>query len=479
VRLNRFVLAPIIVLVVAGIVAGLLTGAFASVARSGLYATGLLSDGGASTIPPDTFGRHNTPSRPATPDPEPRQTLLPVLAPASSGRIPNAARVKKLVDGVDRKAMKGSFSGSVIDAGTGKVLYANNGRTGYIPASTTKLLTTTAALSILGPEHRFVTKVVRSGPGGVVLVGGGDPYLTVFGSSLLPGGASLKALAKATARQLKAAKQTKVTLGYDTSLFTGPSWNADWPEVYRDQVTPTSALWVNEGRSFGSPGPRVSHPAAEAAEDFGQALTRQGIRVSKVSPARAAKGAKQVAAVNSMPLERIVEHLLMVSDNDAAEVLSRQAAIGAGKTGSYAAGRAVAKDRLTKLGVWDPSTRLRDGSGLSRKTKVSADTMAKVLRLGLQTAHPELRGVATGLPVAGVEGSLRVHYGDTQSRAGRGLVRGKTGTLSKVHTRAGYVRSVDGSLLVFAFLVNNPKNDYASIIWLDRVSSALSTCGCR
>ena len=37
-----------------------------------------------------------------------------------------------------------------------------------------------------------------------------------------------------------------------------------------------------------------------------------------------------------MPLERIVEHLLMVSDNDAAEVIFRQAAIGAEKPGSIA-----------------------------------------------------------------------------------------------------------------------------------------------
>jgi D-alanyl-D-alanine carboxypeptidase/D-alanyl-D-alanine-endopeptidase (penicillin-binding protein 4) len=37
-----------------------------------------------------------------------------------------------------------------------------------------------------------------------------------------------------------------------------------------------------------------------------------------------------------MRLERIVEHVLMISDNDAAEVLFRQAAIGAGKAGSIA-----------------------------------------------------------------------------------------------------------------------------------------------
>ena len=43
---------------------------------------------------------------------------------------------------------------------------------------------------------------------------------------------------------------------------------------------------------------------------------------------------RKIASVPSMPLERIVEQLLMVSDNDAAEVVFRQAALGAGKKGS-------------------------------------------------------------------------------------------------------------------------------------------------
>ena len=84
----------------------------------------------------------------------------------------------------------------------------------------------------------------------------------------------------------------------------------------------------------------------------------------------------------------------------------------------------------------------------------------------------------TGLPVAGVEGSLRTRYGDDQSLAGRGVVRGKTGTLTGVHALAGYLRTAGGSLLAFAFVVNGAENDFAAKVWLDRVSAALSRCGC-
>ena len=105
--------------------------------------------------------------------------------------------------------------------------------------------------------------------------------------------------------------------------------------------------------------------------------------------------------------------------------------------------------------------------------------MVKMLRAAASKQHPELRAVITGLSVAGVEGSLRRQYVDDQSLAGRGVVRGKTGTLNKVRARAGVVRTTDGSLLAYAFLINKPKNEYNAMVWLDRVTAALSTCGCR
>ena len=180
-----------------------------------------------------------------------------------------------------------------------------------------------------------------------------------------------------------------------------------------------------------------------------------------------------------MSLERIVEHLLMVSDNDAAEVIFRQAAIGAGRPGSIAEANKVVRSELTQLGIWEPGMTINDGSGLARQTKVPADAMVKMLRLAAGQKHPELRAVITGLSVAGVEGSLKRRYFDDQSLAARGVVRGKTGTLNKVRSLAGFVRTTDGSLLAFAFLINKPKNEYAAMVWLDRVTTAISTCGCR
>jgi hypothetical protein len=32
---------------------------------------------------------------------------------------------------------------------------------------------------------------------------------------------------------------------------------------------------------------------------------------------------------------------------------------------------------------------------------------------------------------------------------------------------------------VYAFLINKPKNEYNARVWLDRVTTAISACGCR
>ncbi len=476
-------IALVSLVVLAGIAVGVVTGTFGGWARSGLEATGLYSDGGASSLVPGGLGASASastvsptpsgagPSAPAAP------ILKPVLAAATPAAKPSATAVTKLINGVDRKGVGDAFSGTVIDVGTGAVLYQHKATTGFIPASTMKLLTTTAALSLIGPDHRFTTKVVAPTSGSIVLVGGGDPY---FASKSGNGKASVPALAKRTAAALKKKGVRTVSLGYDASLFTGPAWNPTWPSFYADQVSKVSALSVDEGRVTGfSPGPRVPDPPAAAAKAFAAALKKQGIAVTKTSKTKAPSGAALVASVDSLPAERIVELLLMASDNDAAEVMFRQAAIAAKQPASFDGGRKAVHDRLVKLGILDSSVRIVDGSGLSRNTRVPADSMAKALRVASEENHPELRGVITGLPVAGVEGSLRIRFFDPKASAGRGLVRAKTGTLSKVHSLAGVVRAPDGSMLAYAFIVNNPKNEWNSIVWLDRVTASLVRCGCR
>ena len=54
-----------------------------------------------------------------------------------------------------------AFTGAVLDAGSGRLLWSRNGSTGRMPASTAKLVTATNALAAFGSSHRFTTTVRR------------------------------------------------------------------------------------------------------------------------------------------------------------------------------------------------------------------------------------------------------------------------------------------------------------------------------
>src|SRR5690349_19433639 len=71
------------------------------------------------------------------------------------------------------------------EVGTGRVVAEHLASRAFMPASVTKLVSTAAALEILGPSHRFDTAVLAVGPvregvleGDVFLRGEGDPRLT-------------------------------------------------------------------------------------------------------------------------------------------------------------------------------------------------------------------------------------------------------------------------------------------------------------
>ncbi len=492
VSLKRLAVAVVALVVVSAAALGLISGAFgnglsadSSVGReNGAQSSpGALSSTVSATAPTPSTGPAGPSPGVTNATPANGSTALPrsVLQVAPPGDRPDAAAVTARIRAVSRAGVGGVYSGSVVDVGTGKTLFAHRAGAAEIPASVTKLLTSAAVLSELGPEHRFTTSVVSAGRKQIILVGGGDPYLaTRTSASTYPARASVADLAKKTAAALKKSKRTSVALGYDATLFTGPAWNPTWPSGYGDQVTPTSARWVDEGRlAGGSPGPRTSAPARQAATAFAAALRKRGITVTDVAVAEAGKGDTRIAAVSSMPLERIVEQVLMSSDNDGAEVLFRQLALAGGRTGSIAEGRRQLKATLTELGAWHDDTVVRDGSGLSRDNRIGADTLSRLLRLAATEDRPQLRALITGLPVAGVEGSLKGRFSADDTLAARGMVRGKTGTLRQVYSLAGFVRTTDGTLIAYAFITNGATGEFAAKTWLDRVAASVAGCGCR
>lgn len=369
----------------------------------------------------------------------------------------------------------------VMDLSSGEVVF-QRGAPGTVPASTTKLLTSAAALQVLGPGTRFSTRVVRSGDQ-VVLIGGGDPFLLSApraGRGQYPVRANVADLAARTARALQAAGTTTVSVAYDASLFTGPAVNPRWPDTYvpENVVPPITALWVDQGR--GGDGRYVADPARAAGEAFAAALRKRGIAVAGPPVPRAAPaGATELAVVSSAPVGEIVQQTLAVSDNNAAEVLAHHVGRELLGEASFMGGAKATLETLRGLGVDVTGSRLYDGSGLSRENLLTAGTLLDTLRVAASSEHPKLREVVTGLPVAGFTGSLQKRF-DQAPDASRGRVLAKTGTLTGVHGLAGIATDLDGSLMAFVFAADRvgPADALAAQRDLDLMAGALGACRC-
>ncbi len=357
-----------------------------------------------------------------------------------------------------------------------------------LPASTTKLLTAAAALHVLGPDHRFTTKVVLEGHGKkrrLVLVGGGDPYLASKPAPkdepVYPHRADLRTLARTTARALAGQGVRRVRLAYDDSLFTGPQASPRWEKTYLPDgvVAPITALWADEGHPADGSG-RVADPSLTAATYFAVELRAAGLVVAGAPEHRGVgQDATPVAELSSPPLAEIVERVLTVSDNEAAEVLAHQVGLATVGQASFAGGVKGVAQALTELGVRLDGDEWYDGSGLSRDNELDPGTLTDVLRAAASTDHPELRAVLSGLPVAGFTGSLEYRFADVAPLA-RGHVRAKTGTLRNTAALAGVVTDQDGSSAAFVLMADRVAllKGTAAENALDAAAAALGGCHC-
>jgi D-alanyl-D-alanine carboxypeptidase/D-alanyl-D-alanine-endopeptidase (penicillin-binding protein 4) len=149
-------------------------------------------------------------------------------------------------------AVKDAFWGiEVRDLKSQKMIYSQNADHFFVPASNTKLFTTALALTRLGPEYRFHTRVILSG-GDLVLVGAGDPNLS--GRTLpyqpnLPDPAPLAAINQ-LADEIVAHGVRRITgniVGDDTAFIYepfAPGWGLT--DTYDDDGPPVSAICVDD-----------------------------------------------------------------------------------------------------------------------------------------------------------------------------------------------------------------------------------------
>ncbi|RFA22572.1 D-alanyl-D-alanine carboxypeptidase/D-alanyl-D-alanine-endopeptidase [Subtercola boreus] len=423
----------------------------------GLLAAGSLAGGAAfasaQAAPPAEL------TATATAVPAPISTVaVPERRPQPAVAAPATIIRTCSVSALASAAGLGTFQGVVRDAATGSILFDRSGDQFSRTASVMKVLTSSAALAVLGPDHPVTTSVVRGAEAGqVVLVGGGDVTLASGSSNIYNDSASILDLAA----QVKAAWAADPSAGggeitsivLDSSLFSGDTWQPSWSRVEQTEgsTAEVTALMVDGDRANPSAdtSPRSTDPVGRAGQALRSALgsVASGARLQAgVAPA----GATVLGAVQSAPVSTMVQEAVLRSDNNEAEMLARLTAIALGAGSSFSALQTAIPAALhDSYGLNVDGLVIVDGSGLSDNDAVSALFITALFdRVDARVGN--LGVLLDGLPIADQTGTLSYRFTGSNSVVD-GKVFAKTGSIDSANTLAGVVHAADGTVLTFAF----------------------------
>lgn len=428
-----------------------------------------------------------------------------LVAPAAFARPPEVSLrplMRNRMRALDALIASAGLSGKVIcavaDVSTGAVLESVGGQMGLPPASVAKALTALYALDVLGPGHRFATRVLANGvlkdgvlDGDLILAGGGNPVLDT--KALAELASDLKAIGL---REVRGAfKVYDGALPYVHSIDPGqpdhlgysPSVSGialnfnrvhfEWvrgasgysvtmdaraanykPQVamaqmqviarrvpvYTYEDTPRIDRWTVARGALGNGGSRwlpVRKPALYAGDVFQTLARSHGIVLGRVQVIdRAPLRAQVLVKHESAPLVDLLRGMLKYSTNLTAEMVGMAASARRAGTPADLAASAAVMNRWAadKLGMTQAA--MVDHSGLSGASRLTPEDLA----LALARVHQaqELRPLLKPFVLRDAKGGL--------DRAHPIRVDAKTGTLNFVSGLGGYMTAAGGADLSFA-----------------------------
>lgn len=396
----------------------------------------------------------------------------------------------------------------VRSADTGRTVFRYNSKKEFIPASNNKILSSIAALSILGKNFRFKTEFYLGGGihsgvghGGLYVKGFGDPTIDIRKFREIAG-------------RIKALGITRIDGGiyldgsyFDDTLY-GQGWDPEWfdkgfcPPVTAISFNYNSAkIKISASGVQGAPATVRTEPAefpftiknkvstrlkrsgvraqynernelivsgyvssrkkAETLElsvpdpffYFGgtlkQVLEKEGIEVSgPIERRRVPRWTGKIFTHYSEPLDTIIHEYNKESVNIIGESIVK--AIGAefsGTQGSWKAGTRAIENHLRRIGL-NGNFSVVDGSGLSRLNRVSPEDITHALAKAYDDPDISEEFLAS-LPIAGVDGTLEKRF-----RNLKGKVYAKTGYLEGVRSLSGYAFGKNGRVYVFSIISN-------------------------
>lgn len=416
---------------------------------------------------------------------------------------------KKILSFISKNVSSRKKIGIMVrSADTGRTVFQYNSKKKFIPASNNKILTSLAALSLLGKDFRFKTEFYlgggihsRVGHGGLYVKGFGDPTIDIKKIREIAG-------------RIKALGVTRIDGGvlldgsYFDDIHYGEGWDPDWfgkgfcPPItaisfnYNSAKIKISASRVqgvpaivktmpaefpfpirnrvstarkrsgvtakyseqNELRISGYVSPRKKAETLELSVPdpffyFGavlkQVLEENGIEVSgPIDRRRVPRWAGKIFTHYSEPLSTVIHEYNKESINIIGESMVK--VIGAkfvSTPGSWKSGTRVIENRLREIGL-NGNFSVADGSGLSRLNRASTEDITKALAKAYNDPDISEEFIAS-LSIAGVDGTLKKRF-----RNLKGKVYAKTGYLEGARSLSGYVFGKNGRVYVFSIISN-------------------------
>lgn len=343
---------------------------------------------------------------------------------------PNLTNLAPMLD----DARLGKASIQFRDVTTGNVVLAKNPQLPLLPASSTKVLTVSAALLKLDLDDRITTRVVQSGSDIAVIKAAGDVWMTYE---------TIKDLAEQIRKNLPGVKQVQI----DTSAWTAPSFIESWgrENITEGFIAPMEPAMIYGARLNGARSgdvPRSNTPALDVAG----AVARE-LGVTAFSKAEgtvpAGEGVKELAKVESPTLRERIEKLMETSDNVMAEAVGRELS-----------GNDPVGETLRILGEHfqiPADLKIFDNSGMSKANRIPAEFLDSLMFAAAKD-NSQLSAILATLPVAAGTGTLESRY---TTLRGRGYVRAKTGTLTDTSALVGTILSESGRVYTFAIISND------------------------
>jgi D-alanyl-D-alanine carboxypeptidase/D-alanyl-D-alanine-endopeptidase (penicillin-binding protein 4) len=334
----------------------------------------------------------------------------------------------------------------------GNELIAQNANQPFVPASVTKIVTAWLALEVLGPNYRFETKFYLDKDRVLYVRGGGDPFLIseelaqlatelvaaigkepitgiVLDASYYPSDLRIPGIEDTNESYNALNSALAVNFNTIAAVRKGSSVRSAEPQ------TPITPLAIKEFRARGPQGSgRISlaqNPAVSlqyAGELIAAFIERAGGSVKgKISTGTVPQGLEPVYVHKSRTLSQILIQLLIASNNYIANQVFLEIGGTLGGPVSLEKSLKVANSMLAANGLAD-SIHLEEGSGISRDNHFTARGLAKVLELF--APHADL---------------LHGHDGGMN----------KTGTMTGVHTLAGYADTKNHGRVRFVIATKN------------------------